>query len=169
MRNSNDSTPKPPKGYAEVKVEFTEEESTAVDRTLHRYASVFNSDAPEGMTAIVPQKAKDAMTAQGLIEYVEDLLRALRNCASDDEVVTLIDKALKAQMKAYAIHNLPVYLFQIAGMFELVGDAGNAKEFFQQFLQAQLTFKPDNIDTTFLNQINFDIPKSVAMAREKVR
>jgi len=164
-----DKKAKPPKGYAEVKVEFTEDETNAVHRTLDRYASVFNSDAPEGMTAIVPQKVKDGMTAQGLIEYVEDLMRQLRDCDSDDEMATLMDKAIKAQMKAYAVHNLPVYLFQVAGMFELVGDADNAKEFFRQFLKAQSNFIPDNIDTMFLNQTDFDIPKIVAVAKEKVR
>src|ERR1035437_5295921 len=162
-------TSKPPKGYAEVKVEFTEEESKAVHRTLKRYASVFNADAPEGTEAIVPQKVKDCMTAQGLIEYVEDLMRTLRDCDSDGEMASLMDKAIKAQMKAYAIHNLPVYLFQIAAMFERTGDAGNAKEFFRQFLQTQGNFKPDHIDTMFLSQTGFDIPQIVAMAREKVR
>ena len=162
-------TPKPPKGYAEVKVEFTEDESKAVHRTLDRYASVFDSDAPEGMKAIVTQKVKDCMIAQGLIEYVEDLMRTLRNCDSDADMALLMEKAIKAQMKAYAIHNLPVYLYQIAGMFEFAGDAANAKEFFRQFLQAQGTFKPDKVDTTFLNQTGFDIPQIVAMAKEKVR
>jgi hypothetical protein len=161
--------PKPPKGYAKVTVQFTEEESEAMGRTLRRYAAVANAYAPEETEAIVPLKLKDGMAAQGLTEYVEDLMRQLRHSESIAEKTSLMDKALKAQMKAYAIHNLPVYLFQVAGMFEFVGDTANAKEFFQQFLRAQSDFKPDQIDTVFLKRTGFDMPKIVAMATEKVR
>lgn len=157
--------PKPPRGYSGVKVEFTEEESEAVDRTLKRYA------ASGGPGFVVPQKVKDGMIARGLVEYVEGLIDSLSRLRSSDseKAVTLMDKAVKALMKAYAIHNLPVYLFQIAGTFELLGDAGDARESFGLFLQVQNNFKPDQIDTLFLSQAGFDIPKIVAMAREKTR
>jgi hypothetical protein len=162
------SKPKPPKGYAAVNVTFTPEETEAISRNRQMYASIANADAPEGMKMIVPQKVVDGVSAQGLTGYVEDLMRELRNCDSDAEMAVIMDKAIKATMKAYAIHNLPVYLFQVAGMFELTGDAANATEFFRQFLRAQNEFKPDQVDVMFLNQTGFDIPKIVAMAKTKI-
>lgn len=155
-----------PSGYRKAKIELTEEESEAVSRTLEQYAAGAKAQLG-GKEAFVPEKLRDAMTAQGLTRYVEDLIWKLEDCGSG-EVATLMDKATQAQAKAYAIHNLPVYLFQLAGMFELAGDDGKAKDFFRHFLRAQSEFKPDQIDTIFLNATEFDIPKFVAMAQEKV-
>lgn len=161
------SKPRPPKGYKEVEIDFTVEEAAAINRGLKMYADIANADAPEGMTAIVSKKFKDAITAKVLTEYVEDLMLRLRHC-SEQEAAVVMDKAIQAQMKVYAIHNLPIYLFQVAGMFEYLGDTAKAKEFFQLFLQTQRDFKPDQIDTYFLDQTGFDIAKTVSAARQKL-
>jgi hypothetical protein len=133
---------KAPEPLSHIQFEFTPEESEAIDVTLKRFGAIGNAQAPEGMELFVPQKVKDAITAQGLIEYVEDLMHKLRDSSSNEEVALLLDKAIKAQMKAYAIHNLPVYLFHLAAMFEVAGDTNQAKDFFGRFLQAQSEFKP---------------------------
>jgi hypothetical protein len=161
------SKPRPPKGYKEVEMDFTVEEAEAINRGLKMYAEIANADAPEGMTAIVSKKFKDAITAKVLNEYVEDLMQRLRHC-SEEETLVVMHKAIQAQMKVYAIHNLPVYLFQVAGMFEYLGDTAKAKEFFQLFLRTQSDFKPDKIDAYFLNQTGFDIAKTVSTARQKL-
>jgi hypothetical protein len=109
----------------------------------------------------------DALMAQGLNEYVEDLMRDIKE-RSDAPIAAVMDKAIAAQKKAYTIHNLPVYLFQLAGMFEFTGDAVKAREYFQQFLRAQGEFKPDGTALVFLEQMGFDLPKMVTAAKEKV-
>ena len=158
-----------------MEVELTEEEREAVNRTLGRFAAVAKAQAPEGMYAAVSLKMRNGMIAQGLTEYVEDVMGQLRHCESNTEVPSLMNKGIKAMMKAFAIHNLPVYLFQIAGMFELVGDSVNAKKFYRDFLQQQRTFKPDGTDATFQNAFvssfypEFDASKIVAIAIEKAR
>jgi tetratricopeptide (TPR) repeat protein len=157
-----------PQGLAEVKVQFTADENEAINRTLERYATVANADAPEGMRMFVAPKVTNGMAAQGLAEYVEDLMRKSRNCDSNAKIATLMDKAIKAQMKAYAVHNLPIYLFQLAELFEFAGDATKAREFYRHFLRAQDAFKPDQIDTLFVNQMGFDLPKVVMVSKEKV-
>lgn len=156
-----------PKGYAEVNVEFTEEESEAISASIEEYAAIANAGAPEGTTMVVPTKVKDGMMAKALTEYVEDLVSQLADCNSQ-EPTAILDKAIKSQLKAYAMHNLPIYLFQAAGMFELSGDVQNAKKFFGLFLRAQNQFKPDQIDSIFLSQAGFDIPEIVALARNKI-
>jgi hypothetical protein len=161
-----------PKGLAEIKIEFTADESEAISRTLERYATAFDADAPERTHMFVHPRVRDGMTAQGLAEYAEDLMREIQESDSDKKITTLMDKAVKAQMKAYAVHNLPVYLFQLARMFEFAGDDAKAKEFFQYFLREQDEFIPDQTDNLFLNflsQVGVDLPKIVTVAKEKVR
>jgi len=158
-----------PTGYSPVNIEFTQEESEAISRTLNRYAAIANADAPSGMVTVFPQKVRDGMTAQGLTEYVEDLMRRLQNCGTNEEIVSLMDKAIKAQMKVYAIHNLPVYLFQLAGMFELIGDEAKAREFFHLFIRAQNDFKADDVDDIFIHQTGLDMRKAITLAKEKIQ
>jgi hypothetical protein len=64
-----------------------------------------------------------------------------------------MDKAVKAQMKAYALHNLPIYLLRLAGMYECAGNEAKNQEFSQLFRRAQDEFKPDQIDKIFLELI----------------
>lgn len=136
-----------------MKVGFTADENDAMSRTLDRYASIANAHAPEGMRMFGPAKVIDAVKAQGLTEYVEDLKRDMQNCDSSTNINTLMDKAIKAQMKAYLLHNLPVYMFQLAEMYELAGDVEKSREFSQLFQQVQDEFTPDPIDTIFLEMI----------------
>jgi hypothetical protein len=110
MPDRREQTSKVPEGYVPVNVEFTEEESEAITASLEQYAAIANADAPEGMTMYVHPKVKDGMMANALTEYVEDLIGALEECESDEEARTRVQKAIKAQTKAYAIHNLPVYV-----------------------------------------------------------
>src|SRR5436853_6569591 len=108
--------PKPPKGYAAVNVTFTAEEQEVIQRALGRYAAIANAKAPEGMVAVVPHKVKNGMTAQGLTEYVENLMILLESEPIIAKQAAMLDKGIKAMMKAYAVHNLPIYLFQVVGM-----------------------------------------------------
>lgn len=149
-----------------MSVEFTEEELEAIAASMERYAAMADADAP-GMTTVVPVKVKDAMTAQALTQYVEDLIVQLGNCG-EDEAAAIMDRAIKAQLKAYAVHSLPVYLFQAAGMFEFIGDGARAQHLFRDFLRAQDEFDPDQVDTVFLNQTDIDLPEVIALAKEKL-
>lgn len=157
-----------PKGFAKVNVEFTDEEVEAINASMSEYAAIANADAPDGTKMYMHPKAKDALTARCLTEYVEGLMVQLQDCPAD-EVAALFDKAIKAQMKAYAIHNLPVYLYQIAGMFEFLGNGAKATEFFRLFLRTQDEFRPDQIDTVFLAQTGFDMPKVIELAKQKLQ
>jgi hypothetical protein len=162
------SKPQLPKSCSEVKSDFTQEEAEAINRSLKMHASIAIADAPAGTEACIPIKAKNAIIAQALAQYVGDLMLGLQR-HSNNQPAVLLDKAVKAQMKAYAIHNLPVYLFEVARLFERAGDVAKAKEFFRQFLTAQSTFQPDRIDTLFLKQTGFDISSAITAAKEKLR
>jgi hypothetical protein len=162
-------------------IDFTEEETKAINRTLKRLADWAEANAPKGTHAVVAQRLKDGMIAMALIEYVGEVCVQQKACAKDGEWIALMDKAITAQRKAYAIHGLPVYLFEIARLFDFVGDSYNARRFFAAFIKAQGRFKPDQVDTLLLrslgcsSQVYLDVSdeavttKMVAFAREKCR
>lgn len=135
------SRSKAPKGYSAVNVQFTKEELEAISIHQKRMADVANAEAPAGTTMYVHPKVLDAITAQALTQYAEDLVLQLQQY-STGEVTVVMDKAIKAQLKAYTAHNLRIYLYQAAGMFELIDDVENAAKFFHLFLN----FKESSAD-----------------------
>ncbi len=161
------SRPKPPGNYVPVDFKFTPEESEAIHRNRKMYATIFNEDAPDGTEAVVPQKFIDAISAQGLTEYAASLMLDLARGTGSD-TTAIMDKAINAMMKAYAIHNLPIYLFQIAGLFELIGAGDDAKKFFRLFLKEQREFTPDQVESIFINRSGFDVPGAISIAESKL-
>jgi hypothetical protein len=143
-----------PKGLVRLDVEFTDDENAAMSRAIERFDSVVtNADAPEGTRMFVPPKVRSAISAQGLTEYVADLLREIENYDFAATTVKLMEKAVNAQAKAYALHNLPIYLFRLARMYEGAGNEAKSQEFSQLFQRAQDEFQPDQIDKIFLELI----------------
>lgn len=144
-----------PKGLVRLDVEFTADENEAMSRAIERFdAVVTDAHAPEGIRMFTPPKVRSAISAQGLTEYVEDLQREIQNSDIAATTANLMEKAVKAQMKAYALHNLPIYLFRLAGLYEGAGNEAKSKEFSQLFQRAQDEFEPDQIDKIFLELID---------------
>jgi hypothetical protein len=167
MQDKPEQTSKVPEGYVPVKVEFTEEESEAITASMNEYASI--SVAQHGGTGFVtPVKVHDGMMANALAEYVEDLIGSLESCESEEEAQERVQKAIMAQAKAYALHNLPIYVFRLAEMFESLGETTKARDFFRNFLRSQDEFTPDQIDTMFIKQSGFDMQELVAIAKQRV-
>jgi tetratricopeptide (TPR) repeat protein len=153
-----------------ISVEFTEEEIEAINKSLETYNSFA---AAEGKKLCVVPKLLEAMKAQGLFEYAFQLVNKSGNAnLSNDEVAIILDKAIKAQLKAHCLHNLPLYLFHLALIYELAGNAEKAQVWFKQFLQMQNEFKPDKVDEINLNFLinmqGFDLDKAVESARQKL-
>jgi hypothetical protein len=107
-----------------VKVEFTEEESVAIATSMSEYASIWAAQSGGG-AFVTPVKMMDGMKAKALTEYAADLLAQCDDCNSEE----CLRKAIQAQAKAYALHNLPAYIFQLAGIYEAAGDTTKARDF----------------------------------------
>ncbi len=143
-----------PKGLVRLDVEFTDDENAAMSRALERFVAVVtDAHAPEGTRMFAPPKVQSAIEAQGLTEYVADLQREIENSDFAATTAKLMEKAVKAQTKAYALHNLPIYLLRLSRMYECAGDEAKAMEFSQLFQRAQDEFQPDQIDKIFLELI----------------
>ena len=145
--------PNPPKGLVEINVSLTTEENEAIEQALDRFAAIAASNPPEGSRMFVPPKVRRAISAQGLAYYAQSCVWNIGNCRSGAETTERIDKAIKAQMKAYAHHNLPEYLFQLAALYDLAGDTAKREEFSRLFRQAREEFKPDQIDSIFSDTV----------------
>lgn len=152
--------------YVPVDIDFTEEENAAIQRNLSMYQSAGGADP--GHTLVVPAKTRDCIIAQGLRYYVADLMRLVATDPHRSDAASLLDKAIRALIKAYAVHNLPMVLFQLGVMVELTGDLEHSRQFFQLFLDQQEKFRPDDIDRTFLDTMAFDIPDALQRAHAKL-
>jgi hypothetical protein len=152
---------------SERNMEFTPEEAEEINSTIAIWSEVFNKDAPPGTRACIPRKAKDAIIAKALNQYVEHLNIELIG-AGDEAKAAIMEKAIQAQMKAYLYHGLPAYIYQLAGMLEFSGDIESAKKCFQLFLDAQREFQADKIDAILLRETGLDVAEAVAKAEAKL-
>jgi len=78
----------------------------------------------------------------------------------------LLEKAIAAILKAYSIYSLPVYIFQLACYFQLIGKIDEAREMFKDFLKKQSDFKPGKFDEIFLGR--YDIDEIIEIAEANV-
>jgi len=142
-----------PKGLVPMNVTFTADEQKAMSRATERFNAVLKNDTPEGTQIFMAPKVASAISAQGLTEYVEVLRREIKSSHYAAATTNLVDKAVKAQGKAYALHNLPIYLFDLAGIYKRAGNEAKNQEFSQLFQHAQDKFEPDEIDRIFMELI----------------
>lgn len=152
-----------PERYVSTKVEFTQEESEAITTSMNEYAAIWAGQHGGG-GFVTPVKVENGMMAKALAEYAADLLAQCDDCNSEE----WLRKAAQAQAKAYALHNLPVYIFQLAGMYEVAGDTSKARDFLRHFLRAQDEFMPDGIDNVLLAQSGYDMARVMGLAKEKL-
>ena len=155
-----------------VKIEFTAEERDAINRKLEEFQSVVNeSKSPDGEYYVHP-KIIDAMTAQGLFEYVVQLVREAEGTDhSKHEFNAILDKAKKAQIKVYSIHDLPIYIFYLASIYEIAGELDKANHWFKFFLRVQDAHKPDEVDALHLDllqkELGIDVKEAIEITRGK--
>jgi hypothetical protein len=98
------------KQHADGQVSFTltEEEETAI----RRFFSMMKSSGDKGELYIHPEAHK-AMTAWALIGYSQDQVWRAGNAPSNNQQ-SCFQNALGSAMKAYSIHPLPIYMFDMA-------------------------------------------------------
>jgi len=149
--------------YSEAGLRFTEEEASFVKKHQSFY-----SKEPDGSNNIVTEKGGNAIISQGLRYYAEHLIEEAEKQPSDARSCELLDKAIRASMKAYAFHNLPIQLCNIAGMLEMAGNNEEAKRFYGLFLQEWYSFKPDVVDEIFQKEINIDTDMAIVRAKNRI-
>ena len=145
-----------------VEVEFTQEELDAIGADREMILSKIDITNP---------KAERGMVAQSLANYSDALIPYDNDDnRSKSKISEILDKALQAKFKAYAVHNLPAFLLQAATQLEFI-DKEKAIHTYQLFLDAQRGFRPDKIDRLFLTQMGekfLDGERLIRTAQERI-
>jgi len=149
--------------------EFTEEEQKSVNEYLEKLGRIAREET--GQEMLVHPEVRKQMIALGLVFYGDELLLELqRNVAAQRDRINLVNKIITANVKAYKIYSIPILLFQIAGLMELINDK-NTAAIYRQFLNCQRGYIPSELDMLFLNQIGADVAEvneAIKTAQQKV-
>lgn len=144
----------------ELSFTLTAEEEAEVQRF---FSAMKTASEDEGELYIHPD-AHRAMTAWALIGYSQSEVFRAENAdpgvLSPDECIS---KALAAVTKAYSLHPLPIYMFDMGCIFEMCGEKSSAESAFSKFLELQRQFRPSDVDKIVLQQR--DIEEAVRYAR----
>jgi hypothetical protein len=74
-------------------------------------------------------------------------------------------KALAAAGKAYSLHSLPIYMFDMGSILEMLGDTASARDAFRSFLELQRKFRLSDVDRITLKQRDVEAAVEEALDR----
>ena len=162
-------TPKLPgieeQANGQISFTLTDEEDAQV-RNFFKMMQDSAQENEQGTWHIHPEAHK-ATTAFALILYAQDqvILAEMADKGVVDKNLCF-RKALAAALKAYSLHSLPIYMFDIGCIYDMLGDTASAQGAFRSFLESQRKFQPSDIDNIALRQR--DIEAAVREAHERV-
>jgi hypothetical protein len=121
----------------------------------------------EGEGCYIGVDTHKAMTAWGLLSYAQhQVMRADRADSGTVERNICFRKALAAATKAYSSHPLPIYMFDIGCILEMLGDEASARDAFRSFLESYQNFEPADVDEIAMR--HRDIGVAVKEARQRM-
>lgn len=150
-------------GDGRVLLTMTDEEKAEV-RSL--FAMIKGPNGGEGAWAI-RDDFRYAMTAWALVSYSRS--QVLLSDAADRGRVDrslCLRKALAAATKAYSLHPLPIYMFDVGCLLEMLGETQSARNAFRTFLDRQSRFTPASADSSVLK--DRDLDAAIAQARRSI-
>jgi ribosomal protein S18 len=106
-----------------------------------------------------------SMMAFALVSYAKDQVSLAEICDATQKK-DLLHKALAAVAKAGTFHELPIYDFDLACVFEFLGERELAAKCFREFLSRREKFKPTIVDSLSAKQR--DVPLAVKLAERKL-
>jgi hypothetical protein len=158
----------PATGMKRIDITFTDEEEAAI----LEQAREFNSFAPgpDQVLYVIPEMER-AMKALGLVKHVRRQLGIADRVPAAD-FPPLLDKIIKTQAKACAVHGLPYYIYLWALLNEEKGDMETAKRLCALFLSQQAKFKPSEVDESMIQFIKiegwYDVEEAIREARKMI-
>jgi hypothetical protein len=148
----------------QISFTLTDDEEAEVNR-FFRMMKDSSQETEEGAWYIHPDAHK-AMTAWALIGYAQKQVSLAE--VADEGVVdrsSCFRKALAAATKAYSLHSLPIYMFDMGCIFEMLGDTTSAQGAFRSFLESQRKFVASDVDRITLAQRDVEAAVSEAHNR----
>src|ERR1035441_9895271 len=125
-----------------------------------------SSQENEQGTWYIHPDAHKAMTAWSLIGYARTQVTSAEMAdkgAVDKDLC--FRKALAAATKAYSLHHLPIYMFDMGCIFEMVRDTASAQSAFRSFVESQRKFTPSDVDRITLKQRDIEAAVREALDR----
>lgn len=150
----------------QVSFTLTDEEQGEVDRFFRMMAESGQKD--EQSTWYIHPDAHRAMTAWALIGYAQSQVGSAEIADKGGVDKDLcFRKALAAATKAYSLHSLPIYMFDMGCIFEMLGDTASAHHAFTSFLESQRKFMPSDVDRITLGRR--DVEAAIEAALDRLR
>ena len=148
-------------GFSLDRYSLTPEEKREVSVTFESFA------APDGRK--IGSEHRSGAVTRGLVayalwNYAEQLMVTADMSGDSLGRETVLNKAIGAVKKAYQIHNLPIYLFDLARYLAANGRLSAADQAYKAFLEDQADYRPGEGDYMFL--YNRDIPKAIVDAKD---
>jgi hypothetical protein len=151
--------------HPDVQISFTlTSEEEAEVNNFFQMLKDSSQETEQGELYIHPDAHK-AMTAWALIGYAQNQV-TLGEMADNVDKDLCFRKALAAASKAYSLHSLPIYMFDMGCIFRMLGDTASAQNAFKSFLESHRKFKPSDVDNIALRQR--DVEAAVREASEGI-
>jgi hypothetical protein len=108
------------------------------------------------------------LKALALVEHVAKKM-AFAHELPEQETGPLLDKVVATQAKAYALHELPYYLYLWAALNAAKNDMTTANRLYALFLKYQAEFNPRKEDELIIHLLEleywYDVKKAIVEAR----
>jgi len=146
----------------QISFKLTDEEQAEVSS----FFRALDEPREDGALYVHPDAHK-ALTALALIGYAKQQVILSETETEGANRDSFIRKALAAATKAYSFHSLPIYMFDMGCIFEMLGETAPAQNAFRSFLQSQQTLAPSDVDRIALR--GRDIEEAIKQAVERTR
>lgn len=138
---------------------LTDEEQTEINKQFDLFKDFYVHPS-------AAERLRKGVMARGLTYYAQHQIMISGFEKQESDKKLLIEKAMAAALKAYSLYPLPIYLYDLASFTEMARDVTAAKEAFKKYLNAQSSFKPDQIDKIFLQER--DVDEAIKDAKSKI-
>ena len=135
---------------------ITDSEKETIAFVFHNFAT------PDGQhigMEMHPPPVMRGLVAHGLWRHAEQCVESadyIAHSPNRADFEGMMDEAIRAIRKAYAIHHLPIYVYDLASYLRKRGMDGPAREAYGDYLLAQSHYRPVVYDDMFLHERDLD-------------
>jgi len=142
-----------------ISFDITDEEQQEIDKTYEVLSGLFIRDD-------IRDKLKQGLIARGLANYATDQVIKAKFATDPNSREECMCKAIASITKAYSIHSLPIYAYDLACYLEMANRLDESKYTFKLFLKHQSDFRPEPLDDILMGER--DISEPIRHATTKI-
>jgi hypothetical protein len=154
-----------------LEMSYTEEEQDAVTSYMKMMQRMADQEAEsregKGARATFHPDVEPIFRAIGLSQYGNDLSRSMEFGWDETKRDQAAPRIIAALTKAYSLSEFPIFIYDLARVFEGIGENALAKDLFAEFLDENQHFKQTSMYEIYLQQRN--LREAVREAKSKSR